>query len=134
MGLSGSPVVLVNRIGENLSFVADGQHHILTPGDNYGFVEAHAFYAMKQNPLMGSEDYYTTEFKSLVGVKGRADCPCDPISDEELLASYDAIERFNRADANLAPAQVVKPRHRMPKGRTGEVTTAMSGNTMAIGG
>lgn len=135
----GTPVILVNRIGEDLEFTADGQHHILTPGDNYGFVEPHAFYAMKQNPLMGSEDYYTTEFRSLIGVKERdgkerSDCPCGPISDDDLLQAMDAIERFNRDDAGLRPTIVVKPRHRMPRGRTGEVTTGASGNAMAIGG
>lgn len=134
MALVGTPIVLVNRIGEDIQFVADGQHHVLTPGDNYGYVEPHAFYAMKQNPLMGSEDYYTTEFRSLVGVKGRADCPCDPISDDDLLAAMESIERFNRADAGLAPSQVVKPRSRMPRGRTGEVVGGGSGNAMAIGG
>lgn len=130
----GSPVVLVNRTQEKLNFTADSRHYILEPGDNYGFVEGHAQFAVKQNPLMGSEDYYTTEFRSLVGVKGRADCPCDPISDDDLLAAMDSIERFNRADAGLAPTVVVKPRSRMPRGRTGEVTTGASGNAMAIGG
>lgn len=134
MGLVGSQIVLVNRVGEPLKFVADGVHYELAPGDNYGYVEPHAFFAMKQNPLMGSEDYYTQEFRSLVGVRGREDCPCDPISDEDLLAAMDCLERFNRSTADLAPVNFVKPRHRMPRGRTGEITTVANDRSMALGG
>jgi len=128
----GAPIILVNRVGEELKFVADGQHYVLQPGDNYGFVQGHAYFAMAQNPLMGSEDYYTLEFKSFVGVKGQT--PCDPLSDEELLIGMDCLERFDRGSAGLRPAERVKPRYRMPKGRTGEVVSAANENAMAIGG
>jgi len=132
MGFVGSPIVLVNRTGEDLKFVADGQHYVLTPGENYGYVQPHAYFAMAQNPLMGSEDYYTLEFQSLVGVKGQT--PCEPFSDEALLAALDEIERFDRSAADLRPSVRVKPRYRMPKGRTGEVVTGANENSMAIGG
>jgi len=113
----GNQICLVNRTGENLKFVADGQHHVLVPGDNYGFVEPHAYFAMAQNPLMGSEDYYTLDFQSLVGVKGDPTRPTTPFSTEELLESYDQDERFNRAASGMAPGRKIKARHRPLQGR-----------------
>lgn len=128
----GSPIVLVNRTDMALKFTADGVHHELQPGDNYGFVDSQAYFAMAQNPVMGSEDYYTLEFKSLVGVKGQTDCT--PLSDEVLLKGMESIERFDRASADLSPAVAVKPRHRMPQGRSGGVTTGANENVLAVGG
>ena len=126
----GTPIVLVNRTGSVLKFVADGQHFELTPGDNYNFVEPHAYFAMAQNPLMGSEDYYTLEFQSLVGVKGDPARPTTPFSDEELGVAAATIERFDRSNAGLAPIKVVK---RAPVRGRGDSNLA-SGNAFAIGG
>lgn len=128
----GSPIVLVNRTGDVLKFTADGQHFELQPGENYGYVEGHAYFAMAQNPLMGSEDYYTLDFQSLVGVKGKTDCT--PFSDEQLLHAMESIERFDRKASGLRDKVAVKPRHPMPKGRQGGVTTAANENVLAIGG
>ncbi len=113
----GNQICLVNRIGEDLKFVADGQHHVLKPGDNYGFVEPQAYFAMAQNPLMGSEDYYSLEFQSLVGVKGDPTKPTTPFSDEELLKAMDSIERFDREASGLRAGARVKARHRPMQGR-----------------
>ena len=113
----GNPICLVNRTGEDLKFVADGHHHVLKPGDNYGYVEPHAYFAMAQNPLMGSEDYYTLDFQSLVGVKGDPTRPTTPFSTEELIESYDQDERFNREVSGLRVGTKVKARHRPPVGR-----------------
>ncbi len=124
----GSQIVLVNRVGENLNFTADGQQHTLVPGNNYGFVDAQARFAMDQNPLMGSEDYYTLQFRSLVGVRVSVNnqlvdkSPCEPISDEDMLAAMECVERFDRKDAGLAPVKYVKPRSRMPRGRVADGT------------
>jgi hypothetical protein len=127
--MQGNPVILVNRTSEPLTFVADSRHYILNPGDNYGFFEGHSRFAMAQNPLMGSEDYYTLEFKSRVGVKGETDC--SPISDEELLAAMDEVERFDRSTADLAPVRRVKPRHAPPRGR--QVAGQANENAFAVG-
>lgn len=127
----GSQIVLVNRTGEVLHFVADSMHYDLQPGENYGFIEPHGYFAMAQNPVMGSEDYYTQAFRSKVGVKGATDCT--PLSDEELIQGMDSIERFNRKDAGLAPVDIVKPRHRMPHGRTGEVSNGAGSGAFASG-
>ena len=128
----GSPIVLVNRTDAPLQFVADGQHYELAPGENYGYVETQAYFAMAQNPVMGSEDYYTLEFKSKVGVKGKT--PCEPLTDEELLAGLDSLERFDRKGAGLADKIAVKPRHAMPRGRSGGISGGANENSMAIGG
>ncbi len=120
MPMVGSPICLVNRTGEELKFTADGQHFELKPGDNYGFLEPHAYFAMAQNPLMGSEDYYTLEFQSLVGVKGKT--PCEPLSDEVLLAAMDKVERFNRDEAGLRPTRQIKLRP--IRGRAAVTSTA----------
>lgn len=130
--MTGEPVVLVNRTEIPLTFVADSRHYVLQPGDNYGFNRAHAFYAKKQNPLMGSEDYYTLDFTSLVGIKGEDDC--DPISTAVLeAANKEEAERFNRERSGLRAAVKVAPRHRIPTGRTGGITTAANENAFAIG-
>jgi hypothetical protein len=132
MAVTGSQIVLVNRIGEDLKFVCDGQHHVLTPGENYGYVDSQGYFAKSQNPLMGSEDYYTLDFQSLVGVKGKDDCT--PLSDDVLLAAMDCVERFDREGSGLRPGVRTKPRHRMPRGRTGEVSGGAGDNSFAIGG
>jgi hypothetical protein len=125
----GEQIVLVNRVGEPLTFIADGQQHQLQPGDNYGFVDSQARFAMEQNPLMGTEDYYTLEFRSLVGVRKSVNnklvdkTPCEPISDEDMLTAMECIERFDRKDSGLAPVKYVKPRHRMPRGRVADGVT-----------
>jgi hypothetical protein len=137
--MNGNPIVLVNRVGEDLNFMADGHQHTLVPGDNYGFVDAQARFAMEQNPLMGSEDYYTLQFSSLVGVRQSVNgklvdkTACDPISDEVLLEAMENPERFDRKASDLAPVRRVKPRFRMPKGRTGEVVGIGGENTFVSG-
>ncbi len=123
----GSPICLVNRTGENLKFTADGQHFQLAPGDNHGFVQPHGYFAMAQNPLMGSEDYYTLEFQSLVGIKGQT--PCEPYSDEELLKAMEKVERFDRDSAGLRPSRQIKLRP--IRGRSSVTSSADMGQLMA---
>lgn len=97
----GNPVVLHNRTSKPLEFTADGRHYVLQPGDNHGFLEGHVRFACNQNPLMGSEDYYTLEFTSKVGVKGTPELekqwPCTPIDDETVELAAMEVERLNRA-------------------------------------
>jgi hypothetical protein len=131
----GSPIVLVNRTGENIPFTADSRHYILHPGDNFGYTEGHAQFAMKQNPLMGSEDYLTLEFQSLVGYKldGKEIYPCAALSDEELLASMDSRERFDRNGAGLGNVKFVKPRHPQP-GYGRVAASSANANALAVAG
>lgn len=129
--MQGSPIILVNRTSYPLDFTADSRFYTLAPGENYGYVQGHAQFATAQNPLMGSEDYYSLEFQSLVGIKGQTDCA--PIPDDVLLAAVESHERFDRKEAGLAPVKFVKPRHRMPVGRSGGVVTQANDNALAVG-
>lgn len=131
MALVGNPIILVNRTESLLHFVADGRHYELQPGENAGFLDSHAQFAMSQNPLMGSEDYHTLAFQSLVGVKGITECR--PFTDDELLASYEAIDRFDRKGSGMRPAELVRARHPRPKGRSFETTGKSNDNTIALG-
>lgn len=132
----GNPVCLVNRTSSPVEFVADSRHYVLKPGDNYGFLEGHVRFAMQQNPLMGSEDYYTLEFQSLVGAKD-ADgkviegCPVDAFTDEQLIAALDEIERFNREASGVRMGTKVKPRWAPPRGRA--VASLAGENSFASG-
>lgn len=127
--MQGDPIVLINRTSNNVPFVADSRHFILKPGKNYGYVQGHAFFAMSQNPLMGSEDYHTLDFQSLVGVEGQTDC--SELSDEVLLEAGELVERFDRSTAGLAPTKITKTRHAAPRGRS--VASNANGNSLAIG-
>jgi hypothetical protein len=103
----GDQVVLVNRTPNTLSFVANGRHYPLKPGKNYGFLEGHVKFAMSQNPLFGTEDYFTLEYESLVGVetpegKQRTDCSEIP---QSLLDELKDMERFNVASMSPAAQQ-----------------------------
>ena len=122
----GDAIVLVNRTDTPLHFVADSRHYTLAPGLNHGFVSGHARFAMAQNPLFGTENYYTLDFQSLVGVVGQTECSAIP--DEVLLAAMDSVERFNRAESGMAPKVVVKTR--TIKGR---VASAANDNVFATG-
>lgn len=112
--MTGEPCIIVNRTPDPLSFVADSKHYVLKPGDNFGFNTGHAGFAMRQNPLMGSGDFYSLEFQSLVGIKGADgyETDCTPISDDVLLRAMDEVEWFNREEAQLPGKvkRVQKPR------------------------
>ena len=99
--MTGNNIVLVNRTSKPLEFTADGRHYILTPGDNPGYVEGHAHFACHQNPLLGSEDFYTLQFTSLVGVKGEKaledQWPISPIDDDTVELGKLEQERINRS-------------------------------------
>lgn len=125
----GDQIVLVNRTKKNLSFMVDGRSYTLKPGKNHGFVESQARFAMAQNPLMGTEDYLTLEYQSLVGIEGVNDCSEIP---EEVIEAVKEAERFDLA--SMAPAarkNRVAVAARLPlKGR---VASGISANSNAIG-
>lgn len=127
----GDQVVLVNRTSSRvLEFTADGRHYALKPGDNYGFLEGHVRFARSQNPLMGSEDYHTLNFDSLVGVKGRTNC--EPISDEDLELSELNVERFDPQSLPRQNRVAIKPRHPRMKGRI-DGGAGANANAFAVG-
>lgn len=129
--MTGDPITLVNRTDEKLKFTADGRHYELAPGDNHGYVEAHAFFALKQNPVMGTEDYATVTSIYKVGVKKGGvempEYPCDPLPAEVLLAGMDARERFDR---RTTPRQNVEERKAL--GAVNNIRAAMPA-TLGLG-
>lgn len=129
--MTGEPCILVNRTPDPLYFVADSKHHALQPGENFGFNTAQAQFAMKQNPLMGSGDYHSLEFVSLVGIKGETDCA--PIDESVLLEAMDKIEWFDREASGLNQVRGrVKP-VRKPKVTRGlDSTSGASQNAFAV--
>lgn len=122
-------ICLVNRTTEDLQFTADGQHHVLKPGDNYGFFAWQAPFAKKQNPLFGSEDFYSLEFVSLVGEKGVDDC--EPIPEKVLIAAMENPERFDREANGMRPAKQIPNRFSIKKGRA--PSTLAGQNAFAVG-
>ena len=126
----GEPVVLVNRTPIDLQFTADGRHYVLKPGPNYGFVQGHSLFAVKQNPMWGTEDYSTLEYISMIGIEGNPDWPCDPISADELKAALDIEERFDRANSAELRKKVKE------KGKAARLARidGANQNAMAIGG
>jgi hypothetical protein len=129
----GEPVVLVNRTSLPLTFVCDSRPYDLKPGPNYGFVQGHALYAIKQNPLMGSENYSTLGYQSLVGIEGNDEWPCEPITDEQLLEAWETGERFDRKSKDSPLIQKVKAKAKAA--RLGRIDGGGAGaNAMAIGG
>lgn len=125
----GEPIVLVNRTPKPLSFTFDGRQFTLKPGRNYNHFEVHGPFAKAQNPLMGSEDYLTLDFISLVGVEGKDDCSEIPAA--VLEAAKDA-ERFDIE--TLTPA-AKKNRTRVANNfrQKGRIASEVNANTQAVG-
>ena len=124
-----TPAVLVNRTPDPLSFTADSQSHTLQPGENYGFFLWQAPYAKAQNPLFGSEDFYSLEYESLVGIKGIDNC--EPIPEDALLAAMDKVERFDREANGMRPGVKIANRHSHTRGRAPSNNAGQ--NAFAIG-
>lgn len=133
--ITGDPVTLVNRrTATVVSFTADGRRYDLKPGLNYGYNSGHAEFAYKQNPLLGTQDYESLKFTSLVGIiaeDGEVLYPCDPIEDEIVVAA-EGGEIF---DIATMPDQA-KHNRSVQKGRylggRGSVSQA-GGNALAVG-
>lgn len=99
MSILGDPIVLVNRTSKPLTFKANGQDHVLEPGDNFGYNTGHAEFAYKQHPVPGTADYGTLEFMSKIGIKRRDGTvlyDCSPLTDEFLEQMAD-LEYFDVA-------------------------------------
>lgn len=112
----GDIVVIVNRTNRNLDVMKDGKPTVLKPGRNSvnaGLIR----FAKQQNPLPGSQDPYTLQEESLIGVEGTHD-NCEPIPDE-LLALL-PIEKIDRTSPNMPPdrRRVTEKATGFPKGRS----------------
>jgi hypothetical protein len=129
---SGNPVVLVNRTSEVLSFVVDGQHFKINPGENFGFHSGQVRFAKTQNIVRGTENYSTTRFESLVGVKGTTD-DVSPISNEDLQAAIELSngERFDRSSMGPGAQRTTKINSRHQS--IGRIAALSGSESMAIG-
>jgi hypothetical protein len=84
-------VEVTNRTTKPLTVTWDGRRHALPPGkSSHPSIVAEA--AKRQNIVMGSEDPYTLEVESLVGVEAWGD-NCSPL----VMPATVARERWNRA-------------------------------------
>jgi len=91
----GDTVALVNRSSKALSAQWDGAHYHFEPGETPNVPVAIAVAAVKQNPLLGSEDPLGDPniFQSLFGIKGAR----DPFGDcSPLEQNTEAGERIDR--------------------------------------
>jgi len=90
----GDTVLLVNRTTKMLSAQWDGTHYHFEPGETPNVPTAIAVAAVKQNPLLGSEDPLGDPnlFTSLFGIKGAR----DPFGDCSPLEQSNAGERIDR--------------------------------------
>lgn len=95
-------VTLVNRTTRTLRGTWDGRVYSLLPGQNH-FPEAMARKFMEQNPIMGSEDYFSGQKEYLLGIAENND-PIEPVEQAE------SIELLNRSQMPEASrkAEVVK--------------------------
>jgi hypothetical protein len=90
----GDTVAVVNRTTKPLAAQWDGAHYHFAPGETPNVPIAIAVAAVKQNPLLGSEDPLGDPniFTSLIGIKGAR----DPFGDCSPLEQSTAGERIDR--------------------------------------
>jgi len=92
----GDTVTLVNRTSKSVLGVQwDGVHYHFPPGEHPNIPIQIAIAALKQHPLMGSEDPLGDPgiFRSLFGIRGAS----DPFGDITPLEQTDADERIDRS-------------------------------------
>lgn len=85
-------VTLVNRTSKSLKGTWDGRHYDLAPG-KHAFPEIQAVKFKEQNPLMGSEDYYSGEKQYLIGIEEHGD-PLTPIEQSDSLTLANITEKL----------------------------------------
>lgn len=102
----GDTVALVNRTSKPLAAQWDGTHYQFDPGETPNVPLSIAIAAVKQNPLLGSEDPLgdPNVFLSLFGIKGAR----DPFGDcAPLEQNTAAAERIDRSKV-MGPGRRVK--------------------------
>lgn len=85
-------VTLVNRTSKSLKGTWDGRHYDIVPG-KHSFPEIQAVKFKEQNPLMGSEDYYSGEKQYLIGIEEHGD-PLTPIEQSDSLTLANITEKL----------------------------------------
>lgn len=125
-----TPVCLVNLAPEPLKFTADSRQHTLQPGENWGYAIWQVPFAKAQNPVFGTEDYQTLDFKSFIAVKGVDDCT--PYDKESYEISKLELERFNRAASGLHKG-IPTPNRFAIKPGTRAPSSGAGGGAFAVG-
>lgn len=102
-GIFQTTTTLFNRAPINLSVRFDGQEKTIVSGMNPGFPTLAVRYAKKQNPRMGTEQFYNpsmTGFESLIVDLGdkKDKTPREPLTEQEWQEHLDAPMRLNRAE------------------------------------
>lgn len=85
-------VTLINRTSKNLKGTWDGRHYVLEPG-KHSFPEIQAIKFRDQNPIMGTQDYYSGEMKYLIGIEEHGD-PLTPVEQSDSLTLADITEKL----------------------------------------
>jgi len=80
-------VTLVNRTSKTLNGTWDGRQYKITPG-RHEFPEIQAMKFKEQNPIMGTEDPYTLQKESLIGIVEQGD-NIDPIEQSDKVELLD---------------------------------------------
>lgn len=93
-------VSLVNRSSKDLSGRYDGKQHTLPAGSTTQWPEYIAMKFREQNPVMGSENYYTGEKKYLLGIVEYGD-PTEPIEQSASQTKWDMAQVPVPAGAKL---------------------------------
>src|SRR5262245_26697687 len=104
----GDTVPLVNRTSKVLSAQWDGTHYHFEPGETPNVPIAIAVAAVKQNPLLGTEDPLGDPniFQSLFGIKGARD-PFGDISPlEQNTAAGERLDRSKIAHSGRTAKRV----------------------------
>lgn len=83
-------VTLVNRTSSDLNGLYDGKQHKLPAGSRTQWPESIAQKFKEQNPVMGSENYYTGDKQSLLAIVEQGD-------DDGPIEQSTAKERWDRS-------------------------------------
>jgi hypothetical protein len=97
MGIFHEMMEVVNRCPWPLSIRFDGQESTLAPGKN-SIPKTTLFYALNQNPLMGSQDADNPSVSGaeyLIGIPGDEKYPCDPLTKDQIEQQTSKPSRYD---------------------------------------
>ena len=85
-------VTLVNRSSKDLIGRYDGREHKIPAGSRTQWPQHLAFKFKEQNPIMGTENYYSMDKEYLLGIEEYGD-PVDPVeqSDKTTQINFDTV-------------------------------------------
>jgi hypothetical protein len=104
-------VTLVNRSSKDLTGRYDGKEHTIKANSRTSYPMHLAVKFKEQNPVMGSENFYTQEKQYLLGIEDFND-PVDPIeqSDKQTLINFETIVIPSGVRLEVMPGRQGNPR------------------------